>query len=102
MASDPRPRTARRIDGTEDTDLELRFDAIFRAIRNLDTGSTEEGETLARSLAALESKVQTVQESVTTLKTDVTGLRTDLNSLAARVAVLEGYHTPTPPDPVDP
>lgn len=39
MPADPRPGTARRPDGNEDTDLELRFDVLFRALDALSRGA---------------------------------------------------------------
>lgn len=33
MAADPRPRSAKTPDGREDSDLEVRFEVIFAALR---------------------------------------------------------------------
>lgn len=51
MSSDPRPHTARKLDGSEDTDLEERFRVLFAATK----GTTSPKPTdLASALVFLE------------------------------------------------
>lgn len=57
MPSDPRPHTARKPDGSEDKELEQRFNVIFRALQGPTSAKPTDLPTALAFLAELHARL---------------------------------------------